>query len=1013
MPFTYEFIDNGKSLGINFNDQGYTAGKNLVELTIPDLAENNVLKIRTNSARPTEFDINIGVDTILGVGAGSTTATELRDALELIFFLDDNGGGGGSVDWGDIEGDINTNPDLPFTQTQSLVTFDRDVQFPNQSVFLGGGKSLGSTNELLVATNVNNGNSFNYLPEVVVENKLSKGLCYVDAYEAFDKNSPQGQAQPSQTTTILSQPFIEDITGTTKHFISVIIPSALGDIITYNWYLRSSTGFVNGYLKAFKSINLNPNSTDYVWSTATINDVKSFSGQPSSAENVLINESPSVNADIQIPLLRDGFFQKNGETLTFLLVCDNAFEVEAGDLPDGQGGTFTYPYIIVDGVKWREIQTADIDPSTGKIPIDLIPSTVEGGLKVVGYWDADTNTPDLSTITLEQGEAYQVSVAGNTSLNGYDEWNEFDLAVWIDTVAGNWFRIVSTEKVLSVNGRKGNVVINKTDLGLGNVDNTSDLNKPISTDTQTALDNKVDVGGDITDLNNNAGYINTVLVDGTTVTGDGVNTPLSSIGSGGGQSFLIKTNVLDNILVNATVNNGFEPLNCIGGVEFSEGSVWNLDSQGVEVPEDGVYNVSLGIVFDSTGQRPTPVVSLSVDGVLVGDESGNAYIRGSGSAINSASCNLSTSINLTAGQKVGLQVRREGGVTAALRTVSTGSFLTLEKASSPVESIGVSSLDDLSDVSFDVPPQINQVLKYNGNVFTAADESGGGGGSVEVIDKEVNITQGSWNGNTNYVYANIPVTGVEVGQLCIIYPNPIIWQTIQANAATWDGYAYCLSDGLVNAVCRVSSFIGIPPLSTFHIKIIESVSSFQALSSYNYNTQDIDVVQSVLTVNELDHDKYFNIVSDSNYNVVLPDLDLVDVKYIYKFKNLKNSFVRGVFTPLTGQLIEGNNDFKLYGKGYLTIKKKVVNGVSSWSITDVSSLFDHLGHGRTKEVQFTDHMGIYEVVHNLGYKPIVEIDTADGFGGFSESDVDIDHNDNNNSFIVNMEGLNSGFIRYV
>lgn len=32
----------------------------------------------------------------------------------------------------------------------------------------------------------------------------------------------------------------------------------------------------------------------------------------------------------------------------------------------------------------------------------------------------------------------------------------------------------------------------KADIGLGNVDNTSDLNKPISTATQTALDGKVD-----------------------------------------------------------------------------------------------------------------------------------------------------------------------------------------------------------------------------------------------------------------------------------------------------------------------------------------------------------------------------------------------------------------------------------------------------------------------------------------------------------------------------------------
>lgn len=37
-----------------------------------------------------------------------------------------------------------------------------------------------------------------------------------------------------------------------------------------------------------------------------------------------------------------------------------------------------------------------------------------------------------------------------------------------------------------------NILATPEDIGLGNVDNTSDLNKPISTATQTALDNKVD-----------------------------------------------------------------------------------------------------------------------------------------------------------------------------------------------------------------------------------------------------------------------------------------------------------------------------------------------------------------------------------------------------------------------------------------------------------------------------------------------------------------------------------------
>lgn len=45
--------------------------------------------------------------------------------------------------------------------------------------------------------------------------------------------------------------------------------------------------------------------------------------------------------------------------------------------------------------------------------------------------------------------------------------------------------------VTSVAGRAGDVTLAKGDVGLGNVDNTSDLNKPVSTATQAALDGKI------------------------------------------------------------------------------------------------------------------------------------------------------------------------------------------------------------------------------------------------------------------------------------------------------------------------------------------------------------------------------------------------------------------------------------------------------------------------------------------------------------------------------------------
>lgn len=46
--------------------------------------------------------------------------------------------------------------------------------------------------------------------------------------------------------------------------------------------------------------------------------------------------------------------------------------------------------------------------------------------------------------------------------------------------------------VNTVNGRKGAVTLSKSDVGLSNVDNTSDMDKPVSTATSTALAGKVD-----------------------------------------------------------------------------------------------------------------------------------------------------------------------------------------------------------------------------------------------------------------------------------------------------------------------------------------------------------------------------------------------------------------------------------------------------------------------------------------------------------------------------------------
>jgi len=67
------------------------------------------------------------------------------------------------------------------------------------------------------------------------------------------------------------------------------------------------------------------------------------------------------------------------------------------------------------------------------------------------------------------------------------------------SILSNWTLLDSpADAVTSVNGQQGTVVLGAADIGLNNVDNTSDLNKPISIATQAALDDKADlVGGTI------------------------------------------------------------------------------------------------------------------------------------------------------------------------------------------------------------------------------------------------------------------------------------------------------------------------------------------------------------------------------------------------------------------------------------------------------------------------------------------------------------------------------------
>ena len=88
------------------------------------------------------------------------------------------------------------------------------------------------------------------------------------------------------------------------------------------------------------------------------------------------------------------------------------------------------------------------------------------------------------TSKLDNLQNYTLPVATNTTLGGVKAGDNV-------TIDANGV-ISSSGSVTSVAGKTGVITLVKSDVGLNNVDNTSDINKPISTATQTALNSKVD-----------------------------------------------------------------------------------------------------------------------------------------------------------------------------------------------------------------------------------------------------------------------------------------------------------------------------------------------------------------------------------------------------------------------------------------------------------------------------------------------------------------------------------------
>jgi hypothetical protein len=152
--------------------------------------------------------------------------------------------------------------------------------------------------------------------------------------------------------------------------------------------------------------------------------------------------------------------------------------------------------------------------ASGIIPLSQLPAVTFSSTTVVGSAAAMTA---LSSATVGS-----IAVRTDTSKN-------YVLSALPASNLGNWVELLTpAAPVQAVNGYTGTVNLSKADFGLSNVNNTSDLNKPISTATQNALDLKANASDVVAALNLKANATDVASSLALKANVSDMNTPLAS-----------------------------------------------------------------------------------------------------------------------------------------------------------------------------------------------------------------------------------------------------------------------------------------------------------------------------------------------------------------------------------------------------------------------------------------------------------------------------------------------------
>lgn len=128
------------------------------------------------------------------------------------------------------------------------------------------------------------------------------------------------------------------------------------------------------------------------------------------------------------------------------------------------------------------------DITTGTLPSSVLPPLAINDTFTVASQAA------MLALTAQRGD-----VAIRTDIN-----RSFILTTDSPSTLGDWVQLTAGGDVLSVAGRTGAVVLTKADVGLANVDNTADANKPVSTAQAAADALNLKIASNLADLSDKA-----------------------------------------------------------------------------------------------------------------------------------------------------------------------------------------------------------------------------------------------------------------------------------------------------------------------------------------------------------------------------------------------------------------------------------------------------------------------------------------------------------------------------